>query len=205
MNVLAIGAHPDDIEFGCGGTLLKLKSQGHKIYMLVMTCGEHGGSSNQRKCEQSKVAEYIGVEEVLWGGQEDTRIPVNDFVISLIDDTIRRTGAELVLFNHAEDTHQDHRSLARCAISATRYAKWALAYEVPSSAQFEPTLFVDIESTIDRKMELLNLHASQRDKTRVPHLTIVESARACALFRGYQGKVKFAEGFMPVRYLLDWQ
>ncbi|HOX28715.1 MAG TPA: PIG-L family deacetylase, partial [bacterium] len=43
MNVLAIGAHPDDIEFGCGGSLIKLREQGHRIFMLVMTCGECGG------------------------------------------------------------------------------------------------------------------------------------------------------------------
>lgn len=205
MNVLAIGAHPDDIEFGCGGTLIKLKEEGHKIHMLVMTCGECGGESERRRAEQRKVADFLGADEIFWGGQQDTRIPVDSAVIGLIDDAIKRSGAELVLFNHTEDTHQDHRALARCAESATRYIKLVLAYEVPTSSKFEPTLFVDIADTIEKKMELLKLHSSQVDKTRVPHLMITESARACAYFRGYQGKVKFAEGFMPIRYLLDWK
>jgi len=67
VNVLAIGAHPDDIEIGCGGTLLKLKQQGHKVYMLVMTRGESGGCPEKRLQEQEAAAEYIGAEEIFWG------------------------------------------------------------------------------------------------------------------------------------------
>ena len=204
MNVLAIGAHPDDIEFGCGGTLLKLKRAGHKIWLLIMTQGECGGDPEIRRNEQLSVAEYYGAEQVIWGNQLDTKIPVDNTVIGLIDNAIKRNGAELVFFNHDQDSHQDHRSLAYCAISASRYIKGVLAYEVPSSVNFEPTIFVDIGDVIEDKLKLLRLHASQIERMCVPHLTITENALACAGFRGFQGKVKHAEGFMAVRYLMDW-
>ncbi|MFA6449840.1 MAG: PIG-L deacetylase family protein [bacterium] len=204
MNVLAIGAHPDDIEFGCGGTLLKLSRAGHNISQLVMTSGECGGNPEVRRREQEAVSAFLGATEVIWGNQKDTKIPVDNEVIGIIDNAIKRTAADLVFFNHDQDTHQDHRSLAFCAMSATRYTKWALAFEVPTSANFTPSFFVDIAEVMDDKLKLLSLHASQIDKMCVPHLTITENALACAGFRGFQGKVKYAEGFMPIRFLMDW-
>jgi LmbE family N-acetylglucosaminyl deacetylase len=56
MNVLAIGSHPDDIEFGCGGTLHKLAARGHKVYLMVLTSGNAGGNFSIRKKEQMKAA-----------------------------------------------------------------------------------------------------------------------------------------------------
>jgi LmbE family N-acetylglucosaminyl deacetylase len=64
-------------------------------------------------------------------------------------------------------------------------------------------VFVDIKDVLDRKLELLKLHASQVDKTMVENLTILESVRSCANFRGYQGRVKYAEGFKALRILKD--
>ncbi|MFH1640376.1 MAG: hypothetical protein ABIA66_00260, partial [Candidatus Omnitrophota bacterium] len=56
---------------------------------------------------------------------------------------------------------------------------------------------------LEKKMELIKLHASQIDKTRIENLTILESAQSCANFRGYQGRVKFAEGFKALRVLRE--
>jgi LmbE family N-acetylglucosaminyl deacetylase len=204
MNVLAIGAHPDDIEFGCGGTLLKLRKAGHSVNLLVMTKGESGGAAGCRAQEQQAVADFLGAEGLFWGGFEDTKVPVDSDTINIIDRTIENTSSDMVLFNFWEDTHQDHRALAKCAVSATRHVKMALAFEVPTSDGFEPRMFVDIGDVMDEKMKLLRLHASQLDKTKVPRLMITDSVTACANFRGFQARVKFAEGFMPVRYLMNW-
>jgi len=206
MNILAIGAHPDDIEYGCGGTLLKMKQEGHKVCMMIMTRGEVGGDPEIRSREQRSVAEFIGVDDIIWGDQADTKIPVDKEIINLIDKAIKKSQAEIVLFNYTDDTHQDHRALARCAMSATRHLKRVLMFEVPTSQHFEPDIFVDIgDDVIERKERLLLLHASQVDKTSIPHLEINEGMRACAGFRGYQGRVKYAEGFKAVRYLIDWK
>ncbi|MFQ5836218.1 MAG: PIG-L deacetylase family protein [bacterium] len=60
MNILAIGSHPDDIEFGCSGTLIKYKRTGANIFLLVLSEGSSGGSSNERKREQMESAKIIG-------------------------------------------------------------------------------------------------------------------------------------------------
>ena len=64
MKILAIGSHPDDIEVGCGGTLTKYSKKGHEIYLLVMTEGEQGGESSQRRSEQEKAAKLVNAKEL---------------------------------------------------------------------------------------------------------------------------------------------
>ena len=67
MRILAIGAHPDDIEAGCGGTLLKYAQNGHRIFLMVMTDGDKGGSSDVRKREQERSAKQLRAEKIFWG------------------------------------------------------------------------------------------------------------------------------------------
>jgi LmbE family N-acetylglucosaminyl deacetylase len=203
MNILAIGAHPDDIEIGCGGTLLKYARAGHNVHLLVLTEGNIGGEPSVRKSEQEKVAGYIGAKGLFFGGYRDTELTDNRDLILTIEQVKDKTDPDIVFVNYSDDTHQDHRATCTAAVSATRYVKEVLFYEVPSSYSFNPRIFVDIEAVLNDKMELLRLHASQFDKTRVKNLNIEESAHACAVFRGYQGRVKFAEGFKPLRIRRD--
>lgn len=203
MNILAMGAHPDDIEFGCGGTLLKYARKGHKIHLLVLSHGSFGGDPDVRRSEQERSAKAMGAKSLFWGNLMDTEIVNNRELIIKMDDVIRRSKADVVLMNHYKDIHQDHRAAALAGITATRYVKEVLCYEVPSTHHFEPDVFVDIQDVLEKKMRLLAIHASQLDKTRVKNLTIIESARSCANFRGYQGRVKYAEGFMSLRLLKE--
>ena len=201
MNILAIGAHPDDIEFGCGGTLIKYAEKGHNIFLLVLAVGSVGGDPELRKKEQEKAAEFMKAKQVFWGNLRDTALPPPNAVISVIEDVISKTEPNSVFFNYFDDTHQDHRTTADASVSATRYIKEVFYYEVPTSKNFEPDVFVDIKDVLDKKLELLKTHASQVDKTKVENLTILESAKSCANFRGYQGRVKYAEGFKALRIL----
>jgi LmbE family N-acetylglucosaminyl deacetylase len=200
-NILAIGAHPDDIEFGCGGTLLKYADQGYDIFLLVLTMGNVGGDPETRKKEQEKSARLLRAKQVFWGNFRDTEVPSSKPVIALIERVINETNPHSVLFNYYDDTHQDHRIAAEACISATRYVHEVLCFEVPSSRNFEPDVFVDIQNVLRKKLELLEAHASQVDRTQIKDLTILESAESCANFRGYQGRVKYAEGFKAVRIL----
>lgn len=203
INVLAIGAHPDDIEFGCGGTLIKMAKRGHNIYMLVMTKGEMGGKAHIRQREQQKAANFIGVKKVFWGSFKDTYVPSNKQVITTIEDVIKKTKSEIVFINYYEDTHQDHRLVADNATASSRYIKSVFFYEVPTTQRFEPDVFVDISDILKDKLRLLSLHASQVSKTGVERLSILESAKSCANFRGFQARVKYAEGFKSLRFLMD--
>ena len=201
MNILAIGAHPDDIEFGCGGTLMRYAQKGHRVSLLILTAGEVGGDPEDRICEQEKAAYYLKAKKIIWGNFKDTDIPTDRSVIMAIEKAIHETKPELVLFNHVMDIHQDHRAVAHAALSATRYMKEVLFYEVPTTQNFEPDVFVDISSVMDKKLRLLKLHCSQVNRTRVQNLNILESVKSCAIFRGYQGRVKYAEGFKALRIL----
>ena len=74
MRVLAIGAHPDDIEFGCGGTLLRHRLAGDAITLLVMTTGEQGPDGDLRTREQEQAATLLGAD-LRWGGFLDGSVP----------------------------------------------------------------------------------------------------------------------------------
>lgn len=203
LNVLAIGAHPDDIEFGCGGTLMKMAKRGHNVYMLVMTKGGMGGKTKVRRREQQKAARFINAKKVFWGQFKDTYVPSNKQVISTIEDAIKKTDSEIVFINYYEDTHQDHRLIADNAIASSRYIKNVFFYEVPTTQRFEPDAFVDISDILKDKLRLLTLHASQVTRTGVEKLSILESTKSCANFRGFQARVKYAEGFKSLRFLMD--
>jgi LmbE family N-acetylglucosaminyl deacetylase len=203
MNVLAIGAHPDDIEFGCGGTLTRYAQQGHSVYLFVATDGGHGGDPETRRREQAESIAAIGAKEIFWGGYRDTEIPLNRELIVRLEAVIRQVAPSMIFVNFTDDTHQDHRNLAQGTLSATRYIPNFLFYEVPSTQNFMPNCYVDIAGVLDRKLACLEAHRSQVSKTNIQDLTILELAVSCANFRGIQGRVKYAEGFQSVRLLLD--
>ncbi|MBN2406060.1 MAG: PIG-L family deacetylase [Elusimicrobia bacterium] len=199
-SILAIGPHPDDIEFGCGGTLIKL-SRKYSIHLLIITQGHVGGTG--RKEEQEASARILKAEKVWWGCYEDTNVPYSKEVIDFLENSIREINPEIIFTNFFRDTHQDHRAVANNLQSATRYRKNVLFYEVPTSIEFNPTLFMDIEDSWEKKKELLRAHSSQVNATKVEGLSILESAESCAIFRGFQGRVKYAEGFVPIRLSLS--
>jgi LmbE family N-acetylglucosaminyl deacetylase len=72
VNILAIGPHPDDIEIGCAGTLIKYAQKGHNIFLLLISKGQMGGEGKIRYKEQMKAADIIGAREVFWAGLMDT-------------------------------------------------------------------------------------------------------------------------------------
>ena len=203
MNILAIGAHPDDIEYGCAGTLMKYAERGHHIFLLVITGGQEGGSSEIRQQEQEAAAEVMKVQKVFWGGYHDTQLPLNKELIEKIENVLEEVKPDLILVNYGDDTHQDHRILTQATMSATRYVRNVLFFEVPTTQNFNPQVFVDIADTLERKFKVLEAHASQVMKTNIEDMSILELARANSTFRGIQGRVKFAEAFAPLRLFIN--
>jgi len=203
MNILAIGAHPDDVEYGCAGTLVKYAERKHRIFLMILTRGEQGGNGHARRHEQSAAAKLMRVEKIFWGGYRDTRIPLGKALIERIEDAIREVEPDLIFVNYGDDTHQDHRILTQATQSATRYVRNVLFFEVPTTQNFNPQIFVDISDTLDEKVQALEAHASQVMKTNIEDLSIVELARANAVFRGIQGRVKYAEAFTPLRLFIN--
>jgi LmbE family N-acetylglucosaminyl deacetylase len=203
LNLLALGAHPDDIEYGCGGTFLKFAKHGENIFYLVLTKGEFGGNPKIRQREQEKAMRLLGVKKIFWGGYKDTELPNERIIITFIDEVIKVVKPEEVYVNYIDDIHQDHRTLAECALAASRYIKKVLFYEDYTSNNFVPDIFVDIEDVLEEKKKLIQVYSSQVTKAYPSKLDMVESVKAIANFRGFQGKVKYAEGFRAFRFLRD--
>jgi len=203
LNILALGAHPDDIEYGCGGTFLKFARRGENIYFMVLTKGEFGGDSEVRVKEQEEAKKLLGVKKIFWGGYVDTELPNERIIITRIDEVIEEVKPDEVYVNYIDDIHQDHRTLAECTLAATRYVKRVFFYEDYTSNNFEPDVFVDIEDVLEEKQKLIQVYSSQVSKVYPTKLDMVESVKAAANFRGFQGKIKYAEGFKAFRFLRD--
>jgi LmbE family N-acetylglucosaminyl deacetylase len=203
MNVLAIGAHPDDIEYGCGGMLTKYAERGHDVYLWVASDGARGGEGPVRRQEQADSALIVGAREVLWGDYPDTELPLDRDLIVRLETVLRQVQPRMIFVHYPDDTHQDHRHLAQATMSATRYVPNFLFYEGPTTQNFTPNCFSDIEKVLDRKLACLEAHHSQVARTNIEDLTILELAVSTANFRGIQARVKYAEAFQSIRLLIN--
>ncbi len=203
MRILAIGAHPDDIEIGCGGSLIKYARQGHTVYLLVMTDGSGGGDGPVRRREQEESSRILRASKMFWGEYPDTAIPLDREIIQRVECVIREVQPDFIFVHYHDDTHQDHRHLATSTITATRYTRNVLFYEGPTTQNFSPSVFVDVDSVLEDKIATLQAHGSQVTKTNIEGLTIVDVARSSAHFRGIQGRVRNAEGFVPLRLFIN--
>ncbi len=203
MNILAIGSHPDDIEFGCGGSLIKFADKGHDVSLLVMTEGGQGGETAVRVQEQIDSKTILGVQELYWGGYKDTYLRADKEMIGEIETVISKVDPAFILCHFPDDTHQDHRHLSQATVSATRYTPNVLFYEGPTTQNFTAQVYTDIGDTLDRKIQALEAHSSQETKTNIEDLSIIEMAKSNASFRGIQGRVKYAEAFHSLRLFIN--
>jgi LmbE family N-acetylglucosaminyl deacetylase len=202
MNILAIGSHPDDIEFGCGGTIQKLTELGHRVFLLVMTEGSFGGTPSIRKREQVLSAGKLKAVDLFWGGHNDTKVPQSQQAIQGIERIVTKVNPTFVFVHYGRDTHQDHRHTNENTVVATRNVPNVLFYEGPTTIEFAPNVFVDISNNITGKSASLSCHASQVNKTNVRRQSILDIARATAMFRGTQCRTTYAEAFMSLRMFI---
>jgi LmbE family N-acetylglucosaminyl deacetylase len=199
--ILAIGAHPDDIEIGCGGTIRSYAIQGADIYFIVATLGEKCIVKNieekilfkKRKQESINASKHLGVKEIFYLGLPDTNIEHNGASVDAIEKYVNLLKPNFIFTHTKEDNHQDHRNLALATISACRRQKInILHYEAPTTAQsFLPVVFNDISSTINYKIETLGLFSTQNEKIYLDK----EAIKGLAKYRGYISGYEYAEGF----------
>lgn len=199
--ILALGAHPDDLELGCGATLAKLVVAGAKVHAIIFTDGSKGAASNFDRATETQIAlTSLGVTQVHQYSFPDTRLHehLNDLI-----DTIERHVAEIspdrVYTMFHGDRHQDHRAVYDASAVACRRVPQLLAYETPSSyPNFIPTVFEPIDDFIERKVESLKLHKSQGERLYMHE----EKIRSAAHFRGVQVELGQTEGFIPYKLVL---
>ena len=197
--LLAVGAHPDDIELGCGGTLQKAIQNQTRVIALYLTKGEKSGSKAIRMKESQKALGVLGTSDVFFEDFPDTQIPDSHEIIACMEKYVIKFKPTVVLTHTINDSHQDHRRVGWLSMSAFRNIPKVLAFETPRvrSAAFMPNYFVDISSSIEKKWEALKCHTSQQDKRYLAY----ESMINLSSFRGSQVGVKAAEAFEVVKYL----
>jgi LmbE family N-acetylglucosaminyl deacetylase len=200
MKVLAVGSHPDDIELGCGASLLRHVEAGDEVTMLVMTPGGLGPQGlTSRVREQEDAAALIGAD-LIWGHFEDGSIPHGREAVSIIDRVVQEVGAD-VLYAHApNDTHQDHVATSKAALAAGRRLERVLFYQSPSTTSFDPSVFVDVEISLSGKLAALRAHWSQVMQCAMVDLEAVE---VTARYWGSRAKVCYAEAFESPRFVWD--
>jgi LmbE family N-acetylglucosaminyl deacetylase len=200
VRVLAVGAHPDDIELGCGATLMAHRARGDQVALLVLTGGERGPQTDgSRRQEQEVAAEILGAS-LYWGEFEDGAVPAGRPCIDLVEQVLRETGAEMLYTHVPRDTHQDHRAAAEAALAAARCTSRILMFETPSTRGFAPNLFTDAAPYLEGKLAALRAHMSQVLKNRLVDLEAVE---AQARYRGFQARLRHAEAFETDRFTWD--
>ena len=222
MRILAVGAHPDDLEIVAAGTLIKFKQQGHEIFICHACNGNKGHYhippdelAEMRIAEAKAAGELIGAE-VFTLGIGDAELIAEDLdTRALFIDAIRRAKPDLISTHNPEDYMPDHvatsklvRDAAFCA-SLPHYKTKLPAFDsVPpiyymdtlAGIGFQPEEYVDITDVMELKEQMLACHKSQvtwmqeHDKVDLIGMMKLQSE-----FRGLQCGTKYAEGFVSAR------
>ncbi len=166
-SVLAIGAHPDDVVLGIGGILAELVARGHRVTVLTLTSGELAGESHAREREDERACDILGAS-VIFARLPDGCVTQKPAMVA-IEHALRACDPSIVFVSDPKDRHQDHVAAAEATIAATRDLPNLLFYEGPSTVDFQPTSIVDITSTWQRKLDALEMHASQLASGRLAH------------------------------------
>jgi len=199
MNILAIGAHPDDIELGCGGLLLKAARQGHNVFMYVLTKGSASGDPVQRIQELMQSAKYIGAKTLWIDNFEDTKLTVSNDLINHIEFFIHKADPSIILTHACGDSHHDHRAIAECTIEAGRFSQNILSYEIPVTKDFNPQIYYDISDVIEEKVELIRLFWSQQSKAFIRAHAIKGLAEYRALQSRLNSNITAVESFEAIK------
>lgn len=209
-NVLAVGAHADDVEIGCGGTMALHTKRGDNVILLIMAESSYtyyDGTILRTKeegvLEEEIAAKILGVEKLINLGFKTKEVPYSAESIEAINEVIDKYNIDIIYTHWYHDTHQDHRRTTQAVLSAGRYVKNILMYEPEYPAGrsylgFRNQYYMDITSTFEIKMEALKQHKSQVKKYGNDFLEAVE---ARARHRGYEIGNKYAECFEVIRLL----
>ncbi len=184
--ILAIGAHPDDVEIGCGGALAKHHVNHDVLHILTLSRGSAGGDTNVRAAEAHRAADLLGATLQL-GNLRDTHISDGAETIALIEKAIRDLEPTHVYTHCAEDTHQDHRATHAATLVAARGVPNVYCYQSPSSTvEFRPHRFVDITDFIKQKIQAIDVYKSQTERMdALQHDVILSTARYWGRYAGY--------------------
>lgn len=220
MRVLAVAAHPDDLEQLCGGTLARFANDGHDITMCHVSRGDRGSFVHTmdeiaaiRHEEAAQAARTIGATHVSLGLSDGEVNASDPHQKDLAIDVIRRVKPDLLITHHPSDYMPDHVECGKLFEEASFVATLPL-YETAEPVHqtvaavyymdtlaglgFQPTEYVDISGVIETKLASLAAHTSQVEWLRDHDgVDVLEQTRIVSAFRGFQAGTTYAEGFIP--------
>lgn len=213
--ILVVAPHPDDETLGCGGTLLRLKNEGHKIYWVIVTepTPRFGGNPErvkQRNIEIENVTSAYGFEKVFRMNEPVIEIDQTPTatLVQKFSDIFTEVKPNDVFFPYRGDVHSDHKITFDAAIACTKWfrypsVKCVYNYEVasetefgisPESRGFRPNVYVDISAYIERKIEIMKMFPTEMAPFPFPRSET--TLRALAQYRGSSSGFHAAEAFM---------
>lgn len=215
--ILVVAPHMDDEVLGCGGTIAWHVDRGDEVHVCIL-CNrayEHSyddeAIETERECAE-RARQILGYPHLLFLDLPDERLYAHlQDALSRVEELIQEIEPEVVYIPHAEDLHQDHRTVAHVSNIALRaveapFARRILAYEVPSctgqtfpgaAGAFAPNVFVDIEEQLSRKLAAMKEY--ERESRAFPHPRSPEMLEATARVRGGQCGRVAAEAFVLLR------
>jgi LmbE family N-acetylglucosaminyl deacetylase len=211
MNVLAVGAHHDDIELGCGGTLARLVRDGHSVFGVTLTnsethyeIGDIHRTSDDARTEALEAARVLGMKlvELEGKGADNGTLVYEVNLMRRIESLIHDLKISLVFSHWNSDLNTDHEAAAKLSLVASRHVPRVLMYRsnwYQASQPFNGTVFVDITETIDIKRRALQCFQSEvknRGQEWIDSFLDAHRSAAFGLGKGY------VEIFEPVRYEL---
>lgn len=216
MKILVVSPHPDDETLGAGGTLLKLKSEGHSISWLNITTAK-GNALFSEEFLEKRTAQ---IDKICNLYEFDNYISL-DFPTAKLDEigdsnaiekisvAIKSLKPDVLVIPDINDVHSDHKKVHEWCIACSKsfrcpFIKYILSMEILSETEFgygfQPNIYVDISEYIDKKIEALNIYESEVHKMPFPRSE--EAVKALATFRGVSSGYSYAEAFRLIKGII---
>lgn len=212
MNILAIGAHPDDIEIYMFGALAAWKAQGAKLAFAIATDGSKGATMAPAKLARLRKSEAIAAAAVLdvtpkFLGFTDGELVADPELISALKRLIATTQPDLIVTHAPNDYHGDHRALSDAVRIASSFQAPVLWADTMQGVGFVPTHYVETTAYIERKARAIRAHASQnpeRFAVQSQQLAAFRAAQANAALGSFAEAYRFEPSFpfVDIRDLL---
>ncbi|NLD87630.1 MAG: PIG-L family deacetylase [Clostridiales bacterium] len=230
MNILAFGAHPDDIEYSVAGTLLKYKQQGHKIFIALATSGNTGSNviptveevAATREAEMLEAAKFYDAEVRFLRFDDERLLDTNETRTAVLD-ALRWAQPDVIFTHNPTDESPDHATLSllvrhmmlsmpgklqQSTVTPCTKVPSLFFWENGMGINFLPEVYVDISDTFETKLKALRCHKSQASWMEVFGSVIGDDMAKMAAFRGVQIGVDYAESFRTFRihgYMPDFK
>lgn len=205
MNILVVAAHPDDEILGVGGTVAKHALQGDKVTVLILAEGvtSRDGAQDtshalaELKKTAQKANQVLGVKEVIFSGLADNRMDRYELldIVKEVEKVVSSVKPEIIYTQFANDLNIDHRLTAEAVVTAARFQPGSVTkeilffetqssthWEVPGKDPFVPQVYVDISTTLKKKMEALEVYAVEMRNW--PHARSNRAVEHLAHWRG---------------------